>query len=287
MTTAAATLGEDTSSQMDARARLRAAKAFIFDMDGVLYRGSHPLPGVNDLFNALELRERHYILATNNSMSSPQQYVEKLAAMGVNVPVGSISTAGTATRDYLMETLAPDAKIFLIGMPALEQQIFEGTPFTPVHTVEEGPDAVVAGLDLHFTYDKLKTAAVSIRNGAAVVATNADATLPTEAGLVPGAGSIIAAITTASGVQPVVIGKPSPRVLELSVERLGLTPAQGVMVGDRLDTDILAGHRAGLLTALVLTGVSTREDLASAEVMPDLIFTDLPAMLEEIVGNDR
>lgn len=287
MTTAEVTPREDAAQGMDARARLRAAKAFIFDMDGVLYRGSNPLPGVNDLFNALELRERHYILATNNSMASPQQYVEKLAAMGVTVPVESISTAGTATRDYLLETLAPTAKIFLIGMPALEEQIFQGTTFARVSTVEEAPDAVVAGLDLHFTYDKLKTAAVSIRNGAAFVATNADATLPTETGLVPGAGSIIAAITTASGQQPVVIGKPSPRVLELSVEHLGLTPAQGVMIGDRLDTDILAGHRAGLLTVLVLTGVSTREDLASAEVVPDLIFTDLPAMLEEIVGNDR
>ena len=287
MTTAEATPREEASKGMDARARLRAARAFIFDMDGVLYRGSHPLPGVNDLFNALELRERHYILATNNSMASPQQYVEKLAAMGVTVPVESISTAGTATRDYLLETLAPNAKIFLIGMPALEEQIFEGTTFSRVTTAEEAPDAVVAGLDLHFTYDKLKTATISIRNGAAFVATNADATLPTETGLVPGAGSIIAAITTASGAQPVVIGKPSPRVLELSVEHLGLTPAQGVMIGDRLDTDILAGHRAGLLTVLVLTGVSTREDLASAEVMPDLIFTDLPAMLEEIVGNDR
>ena len=287
MTTVEATSQEDVALGIDARARLRAAKAFIFDMDGVLYRGADPLPGVNDLFNALELRERHYILATNNSMASPQQYVEKLAAMGVTVPVESISTAGTATRDYLLETLAPDAKIFLIGMPALDEQIFQGTSFTRVSTVEEAPDAIVAGLDLHFTYDKLKTAAVSIRNGAAFVATNADATLPTETGLVPGAGSIIAAITTASGKQPVVIGKPSPRVLELSVEHLGLTPAQGVMIGDRLDTDILAGHRAGMLTVLVLTGVSTREDLANAEVVPDLIFTDLPAMLEEIVGNDR
>lgn len=287
MTTVEATPGEEAANKMDARGRLRAARAFIFDMDGVLYRGSHPLPGVNDLFNALELRERHYILATNNSMASPQQYVEKLADMGVTVPVESISTAGTATRDYLLETLAPNAKIFLIGMPALEEQIFQGTSFTRATSIEEAPDAVVAGLDLHFTYDKLKTAAVSIRNGATFVATNADATLPTETGLVPGAGSIIAAITTASGVQPVVIGKPSPRVLELSVERLGLTPEQGVMIGDRLDTDILAGHRAGLLTVLVLTGVSTREDLASAEVVPDLIFTDLPALLEEIVGNDR
>ena len=131
MTTVDSTPGDDATTRMAARARLREAKAFIFDMDGVLYRGSHPLPGVNDLFNALELRERHYILATNNSMSSPQQYVEKLAAMGVTVPVESISTAGTATRDYLLETLAPNAKIFLIGMPALEEQIFQRNVVCP------------------------------------------------------------------------------------------------------------------------------------------------------------
>jgi len=271
----------------DSRARLRDARAFIFDMDGVLYRGAVPLPGVNDLFNALELRERHYILATNNSMSSPAEYVVKLSAMGVTVAPEVIITAGTATRDYLLEHLPATAKIFVVGMPALEEQLFDGTPFQRVHSIEERADAVVTGLDLNFTYDKLRIAAVSIRNGAQFVATNADATLPTEHGLVPGAGSIVAAITTASGKAPVVIGKPSPRVIEQAVANLGLQPNQAVMIGDRLDTDILAGHRAGLHTVLVLTGVSTRDDLATAEVLPDFVFTDLPAMLEAIVGNDR
>ena len=145
----------------------------------------------------------------------------------------------------------------------------------------------MAGLDLHFTYDKLENGGNidPERRRLRGHKRRCDAADRDRVG--SRSGQHHRRDHDRVGVQPVVIGKPSPRVLELSVEHLGLTPAQGVMIGDRLDTDILAGHRAGLLTVLVLTGVSTREDLASAEVMPDLIFTDLPAMLEEIVGNDR
>lgn len=270
----------------NARMRLREAKGFIFDMDGVLYRGGELLPGVVDVFNALELRQRAFILATNNSMSTPAEYVRKLSDFGVTVPESIILTAGTATRDYLLHHLPPTARILTIGMPALREQLFSGTDFVPVERAEDEPDAVVAALDMQFTYDKLRTAAAAIRNGAQFIATNADATLPTETGLIPGAGSIIAALAVATGRQPTVIGKPSPRVLEQAVQNLGLTPDQAVMIGDRLDTDILAGHRAGLLTVLTLTGVSTREEIPSAPALPDLVFTDLRAMLETLVGNE-
>lgn len=270
----------------NARLRLREAKGFIFDMDGVLYRGGELLPGVADLFNALELRQKSFILATNNSMSTPAEYVRKLSGFGVTVPESIILTAGTATRDYLLHHLPSTARILTIGMPALREQLFAGTDFVPVERAEDEPDAVVAALDMQFTYDKLRTATAAIRNGAQFIATNADATLPTESGLIPGAGSIIAALAVASGRQPTVIGKPSPRVLEQAVQNLGLTPDQAVMIGDRLDTDILAGYRAGLLTVLTLTGVSTRDEIPSAPALPDLVFTDLRAMLETLVGNE-
>jgi HAD superfamily hydrolase (TIGR01457 family) len=272
-----------TPQELNARLRLRSAKAFVFDMDGVLYRGNSPLPGVNDLLNALALREQGFMLATNNSMATPADYVAKLAAMGIDVPESSILTSAMATRDFLLETVGPDAGVFVIGMPALREQLFRDTALRPVQYGEEVPAAVVVGLDKGFTYEKLAMANEAIRAGARFVATNADATLPTEGGLIPGSGSLVAAVATASGQRPTVIGKPEPLILEMALERLGADPATSVMVGDRLDTDVVAGERAGMLTVLVLTGVSTREEIATAPVIPDLVFTDLPALLEALV----
>ena len=288
MTEATVTATPDvTAKEFNARARLRSAKAWIFDMDGVLYRGSEPLPGVGDLLAALELRERSYMLATNNSMSTPEEYVKKLGAMSINVPASAILTSAMATRDYLKGEFGNDAGLYIIGMPALKEQLFTGTGFHEVNPAAGVPAAVVVGLDKVFTYEKLSMANASIRAGARFVATNADATLPTEAGLIPGAGSIVAAIETASGYIPVIIGKPEPLMLQTALAGMGVAPEEAVMVGDRLDTDIIAGHRAGMLTLLVLTGVSTREEIAHAPSLPDLVFTDLNAVLEALTVDEN
>lgn len=265
---------------------LRDAKAFIFDMDGVLYRGRSPLPGVADLFNALTLRGVPFLLATNNSMATPASYVLRMAEMGVEVAESQIQTSATATRDYLLGEVDSTARILIVGMPALAEQIFTGTSF---ETVTDDPgehiDAVVVGLDLEFTYAKLQRASDAIRDGAKYVATNADGTLPHETGMQPGAGSIVAAISAASGKSPIVVGKPETLMMLKGIEQLGVRPEEAVMVGDRLDTDILSGHRAGLKTALVLTGVSQRPDLAHAEVLPDYVFADLPALTQALIGS--
>jgi 4-nitrophenyl phosphatase len=224
------------------------------------------------------------MLATNNSMSTPAAYVKKLAKMGIEVPEEAILTSGLATRDYLIETLPPGSGIFVVGMPALREQLFTDSSFHPVQYGEEQPAAVVVGLDLTFDYAKLKAATEAIRNGARFVATNADATLPTEAGLVPGAGSIVASVTVASGTTPTIIGKPGAQLLEQALHRIGVPASEGVMIGDRLDTDILAGHRAGMLTVLVLTGVSTRDEVPHAPVLPDLVLTDLTAFVDAFVA---
>jgi 4-nitrophenyl phosphatase len=262
--------------------RLRNAKAWIFDMDGVLYRGAEPLPGVSELLDALDRRGRQFMLATNNSMSTADAYVHKLAAMTINVSAASILTSAMATRGYLLREFTPSAKFLVIGMPALTEQLFFDTEFSAVGPDGAVPDAVVVGLDKAFTYEKLSAAHAAILGGARFVATNTDATLPTENGLVPGCGSIVAAIATASGVVPVVIGKPEPLMLHIALAQMGVAPEDAVMIGDRLDTDILAGNRAGMLTVLVLTGVSRREEIASAPAWPDLVFTDLNAVLETL-----
>ncbi len=259
--------------------RLRQAKAWIFDMDGVLYRGADVLPGVQELLDALTLRDRQFMMATNNSMATPEAYELKLATMGINVPAEAVITSALATRDYLDRTLPERSGIYTIGMPALREQIFTNSSFHPVQFGEEDPAAVVVGLDQAFTYDKLKAGHEALQQGARFVATNADTTLPTETGLVPGAGSIVAALAAASGIDPVVIGKPETPMLEMAMRQMGVTPDETVIIGDRLDTDIMAGHRAGMMTVLVLTGVSTRDDLASAEALPDLIVSDLPSLV--------
>lgn len=265
--------------------RLRGARGFIFDMDGVLYRGEQQLPGVVDLINALEIRGLPYIMATNNSMSTPASYVKKLARMGIETTPDRILTSATATRVYLIDQLSPGSKIFVIGMPPLSEQLFADSPHVKVDEPGDDTAAVVIGLDLDFTYDKLKAGSRAIRGGARFVATNTDATLPTEEGLVPGAGSIVRALETASGVKPVTIGKPEPTTLIMSARVMGVEPAQCIMIGDRLDTDVLAGYRAEMLTALVLTGVSTRADIADAEVLPDLVFSDLTTLLAALTGD--
>lgn len=255
-------------------------------MDGVLYRGRVPLPGVVDLFNALTLRGIPYLLATNNSMATPASYVLRMAEMGVAVTESQIQTSATATRDYLIGEIDPGSRILIVGMPALAEQIFTGTSFQQVSDDPgEQIDAVVVGLDLEFTYAKLRRASDAIREGAKYVATNADATLPHETGMQPGAGSVVAALSTASGRSPIVVGKPETLMMLKGIEQLGVRPEEAMMVGDRLDTDILSGNRAGLKTALVLTGVSQRPDLAHAAVLPDYVFADLPALTQALIGH--
>jgi 4-nitrophenyl phosphatase len=270
----------DISSPL--RERLRSARAWIFDMDGVLYRGSQPLPGVSELLVTLERRERSYMLATNNSMATADEYVKKLGAMGIEVPSSAILTSAIATREYLLSQFKPGSSFYVIGMPSLSEQLFTNGTFQAASGSDPVPAGVVIGLDKVFTYEKLKIAHAAISAGAQFIATNTDATLPTEAGLVPGAGSIIASVATATARQPVVIGKPEPTMLQMALRMMGVDPHDAVMVGDRLDTDILAGKRAGMLTLLVLTGVSTRDEIASAEAQPDLVFTDLPAVLDAL-----
>lgn len=264
--------------------RFKNARAFIFDMDGVLYRGNAPLPGVSDLFGALELRDIPYRLATNNSTATPDQYVAKLAAMGIAADRSAIVTSGIATRDFLLKKFPDGADLFVVGEPALNEQLFTDSALRPVPYLERQPDAVVVGLDRNFTYERLYLANKAIRAGALFVATNADVTLPTEEGLVPGCGSILAAIEAASGVHPVVVGKPETTLLDMCVEQMGVSASETVVIGDRLDTDIVSGIRAGMLTAMVLTGVSTADDVATFPHKPHLLFSDLNAVLDTVTG---
>lgn len=269
--------------------RLQSAKAFVFDMDGVLYTGSRLLPGVRDLFDTLRLRDIPFMLGTNNSTATQQDFADRLEALGVSVSPSQIQTSTSVTRDLLRDSpdIADDAMIMCVGQPSIPTILREGTSFRilPADGDPTEADVVVAGLDFDLTYEKIARAVAAIAAGARYFATNADDRLPNENGYQPGAGACIAGITVASRTQPIIVGKPEPLMMLKAAEPLGCAPNDIVMVGDRLDTDIIAAQRAGMMTALVLTGLTTRDMLVDSDILPDFVFDDLPALLQAFTGH--
>jgi 4-nitrophenyl phosphatase len=255
-------------------------KGLVLDMDGVLYRGEQALPGAVNLFPSLRAKGISFILITNNATLTAQDFSKKLARMGIAVQPESILTSGAATADYLQKHFPDGGGVNVLGEAGLVSYM-QSMPKFRLDGWQ--PDFVVAGLDYHFNYDSLQRACSSIRHGAHFIATNTDATIPIEGGeLWPGAGSIVAAIRTCAGVDPVVIGKPNTYMAEMALEKLELAPAEVLCVGDRLETDILFGVRAGMPTALVLTGVSRREDIEKSEGKPTYVFENLPDLMSAL-----
>lgn len=250
----------------------------IADMDGVLWRGNEALPGLVAFFDFLREKNLPIALATNNSSRSPQDYVTKLGAMGVTgIDPRQIITSGAATASYLTTQYTAGTRIHVVGMPGLIAQI-ESAGFK---AAEDDVAAVVVGIDFEFTYAKAQHAVRLIRNGAAFVGTNGDLTFPSPDGLVPGAGSLIAMIEAASDVNPVVIGKPEPAMFEAALRALGSAASETLMIGDRMNTDIAGAAQLGMPTALLLTGVTTREALGESDSQPDGVFADLPDLMSQ------
>lgn len=255
-------------------------RAILFDLDGVVYLGSTPLPGAQDIFDWMDQSGRPYCLVTNNSTRTPAQYQARLAKMGVRVPLRAVYTSALATAQYLGKHHPPGTSVYRIGEDGLTEALLE----EGFHLVEDAPDVVCVGLDQSVTYEKLRIACRAVRGGAPFIATNPDRTLPTENGLVPGNGSILAAIQTCSDVAPMVIGKPSATMIDLAIERLGVRKDETAIIGDRLDTDIEAGAAAGISTILVLTGVHRLADVPTFPVAPDYVVDDLSQFRRALQG---
>jgi len=260
--------------------RLITIRHLIIDMDGVLYRESDAIPGLVDFFGFLRQRDTRFVLATNNSTRTPAQYVEKMAGMGVQITPADLITSAQATVAYLREISPPGTPVYAVGQVGLTTALQEAGFVLDSRRVE----FVVAGLDVHLTYEKLKTATLLIHRGARFIGTNPDVTLPTAEGLAPGAGAILAAIQASTGVAPTVIGKPEPTMFQQAMARLGAAPADTAALGDRLETDILAAQRTGILSLLVLSGVTDRALLAESEVQPDLVFEDIADLRKKWAG---
>lgn len=253
-------------------------RAVLFDMDGVLYRGKTILPAVGEMLAFLEDRDLPYACITNNSSMSPQQYEAKLAAMGIAMPAERVFTSATVTGSYLRERYAQGTTVFIVGGSGLHEALFADGHFVEM---AQQPQLVVQGADFKLTYEKLRLACLAIRQGARYVATNPDRTFPSEEGLIPGAGAVTAALVAATDTMPLVVGKPEPTIFLTAAAILGVNPLQTLVIGDRLDTDIAGAANAGMVSVLVLTGVSQEAEARESDPAPDLICADLAALLAE------
>lgn len=248
-------------------------RGWVIDMDGVLWRGEAPLPGLQEFFELLRRRKLGFILATNNARQTADRVQSKLASFGVSIQPEEVLTSSVGAAIHLQSQLPPGSPVFAIGEQGLIQAL-EAAGF-PVLPTAEGVRAVVVGIDSELSWKKLAEAAYALEQGALFIGTNPDVSFPTERGEAPGNGATLAALTATTGRQPMVFGKPEPHLFREALTRLGTRPEQTVALGDRLETDILGGSRAGLKTILVLTGVTSRADLEVGELQPDWVFEDL------------
>ena len=267
--------------------------ALIIDMDGVLWHGTQPMQGLTDFFQTLEELQIPFILATNNASQTPEQYVTKLAKMGVTITNKQILTSGTATALYLSNQFNPtETRVFVVGEDGATQPLIDhGFTLTGLYEVnndsdasKKGADIVVCGKDETLTWAKLATATLNIRAGATFIGTNADTTLPTEHGITHGNGAILAALEVATGVTPTIIGKPEPIIYQQALALLGVDPDKTVAIGDRLETDILGAVRTGIRSIMVLTGISTEADLKESAYQPTWVMPDIRAITKALRG---
>lgn len=260
--------------------------AFIIDMDGVLWHGNQAMPGLVDFFHTLRNRQIRFVLATNNASLTPEQYVLKLARMGIEVALTEILTSGMATALYLKAHYPPAlTNIFVVGEAGAKAPLLE-MGFTLVdHYQTDAVDLVVCGKDETLTWEKLADATLSIRAGAKFYGTNADITLPTERGVTHGNGAILAALETATGIKPIIIGKPEPIMYQQALNLLGVDLTNAIAIGDRLDTDILGAVRTGIRSIMVLTGISTEADIQTVDYQPTWILPDIAAITQTLKNN--
>ena len=264
---------------MDNTLDLSGLKAIMIDIDGTLWRGDQPMPGLSLFFTFLQKQRIAFVIASNNTTETPAQYQQKLAGFGVSIRPGQVLTGAVATAAWLQKQHPAESRIYVVGLESLHLALRDAG-FVLLENADTQADVVVVGGDPTLTYTKLKNAVLHIQRGAQFVGTNPDLLVPTEEGLIPEAGTTLAAIEAATGVSPTVIGKPSRHLFEMALVQMDSTPAKTAMLGDRLETDILGGRRVGLKTILVTTGVDNEVTIAQKGISPDAVFSGLDALTE-------
>ena len=245
----------------------------VLDVDGTVVRGDDPIPGAADGLDRLAAAGLRRLFVSNNPTKRPPAYADRLRRAGFDVSSDEIVTAGTITTTYLADNHADDA-LFVVGEPALVDQLTDAG--LRIVDSEARADAVIVSIDRSFDYDRLAAALRACRDDIPIVGTDPDMVIPAAEGDLPGSGAIINAVAGVVGRDPdVVLGKPSDPALRTVRERLGVPPGDCLVVGDRLDTDIALGERAGMTTALVRTGVTDDADVAASDVTPDFVLDSL------------
>jgi NagD protein len=246
---------------------IRNKKGFICDMDGVIYHGNRLLPGVHEFVDWLKEQDKSYLFLTNSSERSPMELQQKLTRMGLAVDESHFYTSALATARFLASQ-SPGCTAYIIGAPGLHNALYNvGIAMNDVN-----PDYVVVGETKNYTFDYITRAVHHVRNGARLIGTNPDMTGPTEEGIAPACRALIAPIELATGRSAYFIGKPNALMMRTGLRMLGVHSDEAVMIGDRMDTDILAGIETGLDTALVLSGVTSLEDVKTFPYRPKYIY---------------
>ena len=250
--------------------KVRRAKHYLIDMDGVIYRGRKMIPGADRFVKGLEGLDRKFLFLTNSSDSTPVDLQERLSAMGIEVDVGRFYTSALATAAFL-HAQKPGGKAFIIGERGLREALSEvGYTIT-----DKDPDYVVLGETKNYDFYQIATAIRLIEEGVPFIATNPDVTGPFDGGIIPACGSFAALMERATGRTPYFIGKPNPLIMRKALRRLDVHSTETAIIGDRMDTDIVAGIESGMETLLVLSGVTNREGLAKYPYRPDFIFDSI------------
>lgn len=259
---------------------LKKYAAILIDGDGVLWKANDPIPGINPFFDFLANQGIRWALLTNNNTRTARNYIDKLNSFGIPADENSVFTSSTVTAEYLRAKYGPGAVLHVVGMDGLITTL-EQAGFRITHgesQPQESVSAVVAGMDRNISHEKIKIAMRLILEGADFIATNTDGSFPTPEGINPGTGMVIGALQFTSGVKPYIAGKPYPAIFQASLKALGVDPAEALMVGDRLETDILGANQLGIPSAAVLTGVTSREEISRKDIKPDFIFEDISAL---------
>ena len=253
-------------------------KLILADLDGTVNRGSLVLPGVLDTYQELVKNGVKWAFLSNNATAQDVDLCEKILRWGLDVKPDQVINSASVLFDHIKRN-DQGRRLMVIGQPRLvEGCLGAGAEITDD---PKSTDAVVVALDRNFTYDKMRRAHKAIQAGAQFWATNMDVTFPDEENFSPGAGSVVASIATAAGRPPDrVFGKPSPDMAEMAMERFAVEPSECLVVGDRIDTDMLCARNAGIDFALVLSGATTRQDLHLTDLRPEYVFEDISGLQE-------
>ncbi len=256
-------------------------QAVLLDMDGVLWRESQPIVDLVDVFSRIDQLGWPVICLTNNSTKHPRQYLALLKEFGVDLEEWQVISSSEAAAVYLQEKIPEESRVHVVGEHGLVEAVkMKGFRIHQGKRDDREVAAVVVGLDRKLTYQKIARAADHIRSGALFVGTNPDKTFPARSGVMPGAGTVVVAVETAAEQDAVMIGKPEKPFFQTALERLACDPQHVLMIGDRLETDILGAQKMGIQTAVVLSGIVSEEEAKQWQPAPNYIAEDIAALLD-------